>query len=51
MNKNAMSSFASWLKTVIDGLEKGMFENEITMGLPIPDSSDGRVEGYGRLDY
>ncbi|MBO4264160.1 MAG: hypothetical protein J5871_05725 [Bacteroidales bacterium] len=28
MNKNALSSFVSWLKTLVEGLENVLFENE-----------------------
>lgn len=28
MNKNALASFVSWLKTVVEGLENMLFENE-----------------------
>lgn len=28
MNKNALSSFVSWLKTVVEGVENVILENE-----------------------
>ena len=45
MNKNALSSFVSWLKTQFERLENVIFGNENQRSLPIPGSCDGRVVG------